>query len=269
VTTIVLACFSDAVAQTSYKVTDLGDRRHIMLGKKVGAIAVKSLALVIMLGTASHALAQDAKAPYPSMAPLDQYLIADRDAEIALARSAAPEAVGREAEVMVLGSRGYETAAKGTNGFVCLVVRMWAAGFEDPEFWNPKDLAPHCFNAAAARSVLPAYLKRTELVLAGLTKEQVLERMKAAVAKKVFGVPETGSMCYMLSKQGHLNDKDGHWHPHLMFFLPVPTEAASWGANLKDFSPVYAAKGDPEPVTTFFVPVAKWSDGTADSADGH
>ena len=87
--------------------------------------------------------------------------------------------------------------------------------------------------------------------------------MKVEVAKKVFTVPETASMCYMLSKQGHLNDHDGHWHPHLMFFLP-PTEPASWGANLKDFSPVYAAKGDPEPVTTFFVPVAKWSDGTAD-----
>jgi hypothetical protein len=98
------------------------------------------------------------------------------------------------------------------------------------------------------------------LVLAGLTKEQVQERMKAAVAKKVFTAPETGSMCYMLSRQGYLNDKDGHWHPHLMFFLP-PTEPANWGANLKG-SPVFAAKGDPEPVTTFFVPVPNWSDGT-------
>jgi hypothetical protein len=61
--------------------------------------------------------------------------------------------------------------------------------------------APHCFNAAAARSVLPAYMKRTELVLAGLSKEQVLERMKAEVSKKVFGSPDVGSMCYMMSKQ--------------------------------------------------------------------
>jgi hypothetical protein len=202
------------------------------------------------------------------MAPLEQYLIANRDAEIALARSAAPDSISRDAEVRVLGRHGYETAIQGKNGFVCLVVRMWAAPFDDPEFWNPKVRAPHCFNAAAARSVLPAYLKRTELVLAGLTKEQVLERMKAAVAKKIFGEPETASMCYMMSKQGHLNDRDGHWHPHLMFFLP-PTKAAAWGANLKDFSPIYAALGDPEPVTTFFVPIAKWSDGTPDSADGH
>lgn len=239
-----------------------------LTGCSVGAIAVKSIVLVVMLGTAWHAIAQDAKAPYPSMAPLDQYLIADRDAEIALARSAAPDSISHDAEVRVLGRHGYETAIHGKNGFVCLVVRMWAAPFDEPEFWNPKVRAPDCFNAAAARSVLPAYLKRTELVLAGLTKEQVLERMKVEVAKKVFTAPETASMCYMMSKQGHLNDKDGHWHPHLMFFLP-PTEAASWGANLKDFSPIYAAKGDPEPVTTFFVPIAKWSDGTPDSADGH
>lgn len=57
-------------------------------------------------------------------------------------------------------------------------------------------------------------------MLSGLPKEQVEERMKAAVAKKVFGEPE-GSMCYMMSKQGYLNDTAGRWHPHLMFFLPT------------------------------------------------
>jgi hypothetical protein len=194
------------------------------------------------------------------MAPVEQYRVASVAEEVALARSAANEAVSRDAEVLVLGSRDYETSAKGTNGFVCLVVRSWATGFDDPEFWNPKVRAPHCFNAVAARSVLPAYLKRTEWVLAGLTKEQAQERMKAAVAKKVFTAPEPGSMCYMMSKQGYLNDHDGHWHPHLMFFLP-PTEAASWGANLKG-SPVFSAPADLEPVTTFFVPVPNWSDGT-------
>src|SRR3974390_3422657 len=221
------------------------------------------LTVAVLVLVAFQASAQDARTTYGSMAPLEQYLIADRNAEIALARSAGPDAIGREADVMALGSRGYETAAKGTNGFVCVVERAWATSFDDPEFWNPKVRAPHCFNAAAARSVLPAYLKRTELALAGLTKDQVRERMKEAVAKKVFAAPETASMCYMLSKGGHLNDKAGHWHPHLMFFLP-PTEAASWGANLSDYSPVFAAAGDPEPVTTFFVPVAQWSDGTAD-----
>jgi hypothetical protein len=151
-------------------------------------------------------------------------------------------------------------AAKGKNGFVCLVERSWATTFDDPQFWNPKLRAPHCFNAAAARSVMPAYLKRTELVLSGLPKDQVEVRMKEAVAMKVIGAPEEGAMCYMLSKQGYLNDHDGHWRPHLMFFLPT-TAAAKWGANL-DGSPVFAAQGNPEPVTIFMVPVTTWSDGT-------
>src|ERR1700719_1293150 len=38
------------------------------------------------------------KAPYPNMAPVDQYLMEDREAEIALARSAAPESISRDSE---------------------------------------------------------------------------------------------------------------------------------------------------------------------------
>lgn len=67
--------------------------------------------------------AQSAKAPYPAMAPVEQYRVASVAEEVALARSAANDAVSRDAEVLVLGSQGYETAAKGTNGFVCMVER--------------------------------------------------------------------------------------------------------------------------------------------------
>jgi hypothetical protein len=99
----------------------LGTRywRKIMLGLKAGAIAAKSIVLAFMLGAAWHAMAQDTTALYPNMAPLDQYLIEDRGSEIALARSAAPESISREAEVLVLGRHGYETAIQGKNGFVC------------------------------------------------------------------------------------------------------------------------------------------------------
>ena len=228
----------------------------------IGTMVLRAVAGVVVLGMAGAGFAQEAKAPYPAMAPVEQYRVASVTEEVALARSAANVAVSGDAEVMVLGSHGYETAAKGTNGFVCLVERSWATTFDDPQFWNPKLRAPHCFNAAAARSVMPAYLKRTELVLAGLPKDQVEARMKEAVAKKVIGAPEEGAMCYMMSKQGYLNDTVGHWHPHVMFFLPT-TEAASWGANLTG-SPVFAAQGDPEPVTIFMVPVMTWSDGTVE-----
>jgi hypothetical protein len=151
-------------------------------------------------------------------------------AEIALARSAAPEFISQDAEVMVLGRHGYETAVKGKNGFVCVVQRSWAAGIDDPDFWNPKLRAPICFNPPGARFNIPLTIKRTELILSGRSKAQMFEDIKAAFDKKEMPPLESGAMCYMLSKQGYLSDRDGHWHPHLMFFVPL-TEPASWGAG--------------------------------------
>jgi hypothetical protein len=197
------------------------------------------------------------------MAPLDQYLMADRNAEIALARSAAPESISRDAEVMVLGRHGYETVVKGKNGFVCMVERSWTAGSDDPEFWNPKLRAAICFNPPAVRSYLLITLKKTELVLAGQSKAQMFNSIKDAFDKKELPTMESGAMCYMLSRQSYLNDRDGHWHPHLMFFAPQ-TDTATWGANLPG-SPILAS-GDPEDrLVVFLIPVAKWSDGTADA----
>ncbi len=238
-----------------------------MLGAKVDAIAVtriamKRIALVVLLGTGWLAIAQDAKTPYPSMAPVEQYLIEDRSAEIALARSAAPESISRDAEVMVLGRHGYETAVKGKNGFVCIVERSWTAPIDDPNFWNPKLRGPLCLNAAAARTYLPRTIKKTELILAGRTKAQMVETVAAAIDKKELPAMEVGAMCYMLSKQGYLSDRDGHWHPHLMFFVSQ-TEPAAWGADMTG-SPILAFNDTWEHMVTFLVPVREWSDGSAD-----
>src|SRR5215469_3652208 len=123
-----------------------------MRKKKVGSIAIKSFALLVVLGSAYQAMAQDATTPYPSMAPVEQYLM-DRTVEIALARSAAPESISRDAEVLVLGRHGFETAVKGKNGFVCIVERSWTSA-ADADFWNPKVRVPMCVNAGAARSYL-------------------------------------------------------------------------------------------------------------------
>src|SRR5579871_1247449 len=101
--------------------------------------------------------AQAAKASYPVLAPLDQYLIPDEKAEIALARSSAPRSISDAAEVMVLRRGGYAAAVKGSNGFVCIVERSWAKPTDDPEFWNPKVRAPNCFNPAASRTFLPIF----------------------------------------------------------------------------------------------------------------
>src|SRR6202453_3451364 len=170
-----------------------------MKRKIIRTIALGIFALAVVLGARLQAHAQDAKTPYPSMAPLDQYLMA-RDAEIALARSAAPESISHDAEVMVLGRHGYEIAVKGKNGFVCIVERGWTAPIDDPNFWNPKLRGPLCLNAAAARTYLPFTIKKTEWVLAGQSKAQMFDNIKAALDKKELPMQEPGAMCYMLSK---------------------------------------------------------------------
>jgi hypothetical protein len=230
-------------------------------------IKAESFALVVLLGVAWQAQGQDAKTLYPSMAPLEQYLIADRNAEIALARSAAPESISHDAEVLVLGRHGYETAVKGKNGFVCIVERSWTAEIDNPDFWNPKLRGPLCLNPPAARSYLPLTIKKTELVLAGQSKTEMFDSINAAFDKKELTTLEPGAMCYMLSRQGYLNDRVGHWHPHLMFFVPQ-ADAATWGANLPG-SPILATDDPQDRLTIFMIPVAKWSDGTADHTDGH
>jgi hypothetical protein len=230
-------------------------------------IALRSFAMVVVLGLAWQAQAQDAKTPYSSMAPLDQYLM-ERDAEIALARSAAPESISHDAEVMVLGRHGYETSANGKNGFVCMVWRSWAAGIDDPDFWNPKLRAPVCLNPPGARFNIPLTIKRTELVLAGRSKAQMFEDIKAAFDRKEMPPLESGAMCFMLSKQGYLSDRDPHWHPHLMFFVPL-TEPASWGVGLPGSPVVVAFTDTAERHTVFLIAVAKWSDGTSAPMDEH
>lgn len=199
------------------------------------------------------------KAPYPAMAPLNEYLMS-ADEEIALARSAAPASISEHAEVLVLGKHGYKIAVKGTNGFVCLVVRSWDNNFDKAEFWNPNMRAPYCDNAAAARSVLPRYLTRTQWALAGVSKTEMQNREKAEISAGKLKLPESGSVCYMMSKQQYLNDQGKSWRPHVMFYLP-DTEDSSWGADLPG-SPVFMGHQYADHISVFMVLVPVWSDGT-------
>jgi hypothetical protein len=225
---------------------------------------IRVVALALLLGGVEVVHAEGAKPAYPSMAPLELYRSESQEDEIAFARSAAPPSISKDAEILTLGAHGYDVAVEGKNGFVCIVERAWANDFNNSDFWNPKVRAPNCFNAAASRSVLPTYLKRTEWVLAGVSKAEMVDRTKAAIAAKQIKEPEPGAMCYMMSKGGYLGDDvGGHWHPHLMFFLPR-TSPSTWGANSKG-SPLLASTGALEPVTVFLLPVRSWSDGTPES----
>lgn len=228
-----------------------------MNAKTIGTIA--GVVLLVVMGAVRPVRAQDSKTPYSKMAALNQYLM-DRGAEIAMARSAAPPSISRDARVLVLGRHGYETAVQGKNGFVCLVERGWTAPTNDPNFWNPKLRGPLCLNPQGAQSYLPITIKKTELILAGETKTQMADGIKAAFDSNRLPKIERGAMCYMLSKQQYLGDQAQRWHPHMMFFIPY-TDSVKRGENLPG-SPVLTNPAPMDRLTVLMVLVPKWSDGT-------
>lgn len=193
------------------------------------------------------------------MAPVSQYLM-PRAAEIALARSAAPKSISHDAEILVLTRIGFQTAIKGKNGFVCMVARSWAAGYGDPDFWNPRVRAPICYNAVAALSQVPETMKRTQVALAGGSESRIREALKAAIESGGLPVAKAGAMAYMMSKGTYFNRRTTHWRPHLMFFVPE-TDPKSWGAGLAQ-SPVLGVDQPDEHLTVFLIPLSRWSDGT-------
>ncbi len=226
------------------------------MGLTTSSCAIAAILAVVLTGGLQG---QASQVRYPQMAPLSEYLMADRSAEIALARTAAPPAISDHASILVLGPRGYETAVQGTNGFVCVVERSWMAPFEHPAFWNPKIRGPICYNPPAAQTILPITRRRTTLALAGIPRAAMLDSMRAGARH----TPAPGAMAYMLSKHGFLDDSAGAWRPHLMIFAPA-ADSAHWGADVAG-SPVmslpqYVAEGDP--IALFLIPVANWSDGS-------
>ncbi|HTV06894.1 MAG TPA: hypothetical protein VME86_16110 [Acidobacteriaceae bacterium] len=242
-----------------------------MRKRKIGTIAIKSFATLVALGTACQATAQGPTTPYPNMVPAGQYLM-DRTAEIALARSAAPESISRDATILVLGRQGYETAVKGKNGFVCFVGRAWGAAFDWPEFWNPKVRAADCLNPQAAHSILPIVYLRARMVMAGRSKAEIVSAVKTAFEKKQLPSLESGAMDYMMSKSSYLTDEGEHNLPHVMFYTSVKN-AEDWGSGAAG-SPImsspywyFSPKEQPQmkglpPILVFLVAVPNWSDGT-------
>ena len=250
-------------------------RAFATIQKAASGIAVGVLAVLALLNMTLSTRAQDRGKTYPKMLPLEQYLM-DRNAEIALARSAAPKAISHDATVLVLGQHGYETAVKGANGFVCMVGRAWASSIDFFDIWNPKMRGAICLNPAAAQSILPIVNKLAEMTLAGVYSEKErIAGIQEAYAKKEFPpVAPAGAMSYMMSKDAYLSHLGDHIYCHVMFFSPV-RKASEWGANQPD-SPVSSTSfwfpdpGKPDnplnrdlpPLRVFVVAVPKWSNGT-------
>lgn len=232
------------------------------------ALAVIWIASLLGGSIAAPAHAQGAD----HMAPIDAYLM-DRNAEIALARSAAPASIAKDATVLVLTRTGYETAVKGSNGFVCYVGRGFGGAPDWPERWEPKIRAAACDNPPAVPTMTALLKLRTALTLAGKTDAQVMDRIKAALKSREIPPLGAGAMCYMMSKDAYLSAQGEHNMAHVMFYAPFK-DGTNWGANLPG-SPVmggnywYLLPGHEAdiaslpPISVFLVATGTYSDGSA------
>jgi hypothetical protein len=229
---------------------------------------VAACAASLLFGLASAALhAKDS----PGMAPIDAYLL-DRATEISLARSAAPAAIAKDATVLVLTRAGYETAVKGSNGFVCYVGRGFGGAPDWPERWDTRIRAAACDNPPAVPTMTALLKLRTALTLAGKSDGQIMDRIKAALRTGEIPPLAAGAMCYMMSKNAYLSAQGEHNMAHVMFYVPTKN-ATTWGANLPG-SPViggsywYLLPGHDAdiaalpPISVFLVATSTFSDGT-------
>jgi hypothetical protein len=250
-----------------------GSRRtawKTMTTKSLRRVAARLIGAATVLFAVSGAAADQAGS-YSHMAPVDAYLM-DRTQEIAFARSAAPDAISKDATVLVLTRTGYETAVTGTNGFVCMVGRGFSGAPDWPERWNPKIRAAECQNPQAARTVAPIAELRTAMTLAGRSDTDIMDRIKAALRSGKIPTLQPGAMSYMMSKSSYLSENGGHDMAHVMFFVPTK-DGTSWGANTVG-SPVFggtywftmpghdAEAATLPPLTVLLVGVCSWSDGT-------
>jgi len=178
-------------------------------------------AMVSLLPVALNAQSGSAPRAYP---PLNEYLMAP-EAEIAMARSAAPSNISDKAAIKVLSPSGYQVVREGDNGFVCLVLRGWAAPTYTPEqfrgfVYEAGIRAPICFDPSAARTVLPYYELRSRLGMAGRSPAQIAEGVQEAYSKGELPRRDGVSFAYMWSAEQTLGPGIGHWHPHMMVFAP-------------------------------------------------
>jgi hypothetical protein len=202
--------------------------------------------------------------PYPKMGAVDQYMMPDPAAEMAMARTAAPPSVSAHATVLVLTKTGYVVGSKGTNGWVCFVDRAWTSGFDDPEFWNWHNRSPQCQNPPAVKSVLPQFEARAKWALSGDTREQIAQKAQAAYANHQFTDPAPGAFAFMLSKESYINDEvKGPWRPHVMLFI-ASSQIDTWAAGFAGspiLGPAIGTFRAYEPIT-IAIPVRRWSDGS-------
>jgi hypothetical protein len=188
--------------------------------------------------------------------PIDvtPYLI-DHGEETALAMSAGPRHVTAEATVLRFTPDGYEKEREGTNGFVCLVERSWTNATEWSNFFDPAIRVPICYNREAAETILPVYLEKAKLAMAGHSAKEIQRALDAGFRGGRFRAPEATAMSYMISAGQYLGEPAGEFRPHVMLYSPYSTDD-DWGNNRMptDFPLLLMEDGGPHAVVVIPIP---------------
>jgi hypothetical protein len=191
--------------------------------------------------------------------PLSEYLM-PQDAEIALARSAAPANVSDRATIKVFTESGFEVAIEGDNGFVCMVMRAWSAptytpeAFRDFVYYAPLR-APICFNPIAAQTMMPYYELRHQLGLEGKGPDEITQGVEAAYASGELPRMETVSFAYMWSANQDLGPGIGQGiGPHMMVFTPYYENSMLGGNEFAGTLP-FVSDDAGTPFTVTLIPV--------------
>ncbi len=182
-----------------------------------------------------------------------------QDAEVALAKSAAPAGVSGHATIEILTTSGYKIVTQGDNGFVCMVMRGWSAPTFTPAafrelVYDPKVRAPICFDPVATRTVLPYYELRTKLGMQGNDPEAIARAVAMAYALGELPKRESVSLAYMWSAHQHLGPGIDAWRPHMMIFAPYYTNAMLGGNQFGAAAPQVSDDGG-TPFTVVVIPV--------------
>ena len=136
-----------------------------------------------------------------------------RDAEIALARSAAPAAISGGARVWVWNGSRYVVADSGRTTVNCYVARHWVPSVE-----------PHCLDEEASTTILPILMRKIELYAQGKTDVEVEREIADGIKARRFRLPSRPALTYMMSSAQNLVSGEGTavgaWQPHLMIYYP-------------------------------------------------
>jgi hypothetical protein len=204
--------------------------------------------IALLVGLAAAVVAQDRKYP-----PLSEYMMAP-EAEVALAKSAAPHKISERATVKILTASGYKVAAQGDNGFVCMVLRGWS-GAPDPEVvYYSKLRAPICFDLVASRTVVPMEELRTQLGMEGKDPDTIAREVATAYGLGRLPKMDGVAFAYMWSANQDVGPGFGAWHPHMMVYAPY-YENSMLGGNEVGGSAPFVGDAIGTPFNVVVIPV--------------